>query len=176
MTPTSSGGAVTSYAVSPSLPIGLMLNMTTGVVSGAPLVAAAQADYTVTATNEGGTDTDVLTLTVTAPALSVTMQPSPTTVSAGATANFSATASGTGSLVYQWLKEGSSIGGAISSSYTTLVTTSADDGARYQLRVMDTFGSSIDSDAALLGVIGGRVQCRNCFAEWAGATDGDDVG
>ncbi|MGK0190443.1 MAG: hypothetical protein ACI9R3_006270, partial [Verrucomicrobiales bacterium] len=35
-TPTSSGGAVNSYSVSPALPAGLMLNTSTGVISGTP--------------------------------------------------------------------------------------------------------------------------------------------
>jgi hypothetical protein len=52
--PTSNGGAVVSYSVSPSLPAGLMLNTGTGVISGTPTVASAAANYTVTATNACG--------------------------------------------------------------------------------------------------------------------------
>ncbi len=62
--PSSSGGAVISYAVSPDLPAGLSLNTSTGVISGTPSVDAATAIYTVTATNSAGNSTVELTLTV----------------------------------------------------------------------------------------------------------------
>ncbi len=54
LNPTVSGGAVVSYSVSPALPSGLILNTTTGVISGTPTVIAATANYVVTATNTGG--------------------------------------------------------------------------------------------------------------------------
>jgi len=62
--PTSSGGAVTSYVVSPALPAGLTLNPTTGVISGTPTVATPTASYTVTATNSGGSTNATLSITV----------------------------------------------------------------------------------------------------------------
>jgi len=63
-TPTSSGGAVTSYVVSPALPAGLTLDPSTGVISGAPTVATPAAGYTVTATNSGGSTTASLSIAV----------------------------------------------------------------------------------------------------------------
>jgi hypothetical protein len=63
-TPTSSGGAVVSYAVSPALPTGLTLNTSTGIISGAPTTLATAVDYTVTASNTGGTTTAALNLAV----------------------------------------------------------------------------------------------------------------
>jgi len=63
-TPTSSGGAVVSYAVSPALPEGLTLNTTTGVISGTPTTLTATANYTVTATNTGGSTTVSLSIAV----------------------------------------------------------------------------------------------------------------
>jgi len=62
--PTSSGGAVISYAVSPTLPWGLSLNHTSGVISGTPTVASAQANYIVTAFNAGGSTSVTLSITV----------------------------------------------------------------------------------------------------------------
>ena len=59
MVPSASGGAIASYAISPSLPAGLNFNTTTGVVSGtltAPQTGTVT--YTITATNSGGTATD----------------------------------------------------------------------------------------------------------------------
>ena len=62
--PTVAGGPVVSYAVSPVLPAGLSLSTTTGILSGTPTALAPQADYTVTATNSGGSATVPLSLTV----------------------------------------------------------------------------------------------------------------
>jgi hypothetical protein len=57
-------GAVSSYSVSPTLPAGLTLNISTGIVSGTPTTATVQATYTITATNPGGSTTSGLTITV----------------------------------------------------------------------------------------------------------------
>ena len=65
--PSVSGGPVVSYAVTPSLPAGLALSATTGVLSGTPTAAAVQTTYTVTATNSGGSTILGLVITVAAP-------------------------------------------------------------------------------------------------------------
>ncbi len=62
--PTSSGGPVVSYTVSPSLPAGLSLSSSTGILGGTPTTLATSAAYTVTATNTGGSTTATLTITV----------------------------------------------------------------------------------------------------------------
>jgi phenylpyruvate tautomerase PptA (4-oxalocrotonate tautomerase family) len=62
--PTSTGGTVVSYAVSPSLPAGLSLDTSTGVLSGTPTAVNSSATYTITATNTGGTDTASVTIVV----------------------------------------------------------------------------------------------------------------
>ena len=67
-TPSSSGGAVTSYAVFPALPSGLSLNTVTGVISGTPTAVSATATYTVTATNSAGSTTASLNIAVQAQA------------------------------------------------------------------------------------------------------------
>jgi alpha-tubulin suppressor-like RCC1 family protein len=59
-----SGGAVSSYSVTPSLPAGLSLNTTTGVISGTPTVASVATNYTVTANNCGGTNNAIVNITV----------------------------------------------------------------------------------------------------------------
>ncbi|MHB2008356.1 MAG: tannase/feruloyl esterase family alpha/beta hydrolase [Acidobacteriaceae bacterium] len=61
--PTSAGGAITSYSVAPTLPPGLSLNTTTGVIGGIPTLATAQADYVVTASDSGGSANATLNLT-----------------------------------------------------------------------------------------------------------------
>ncbi len=62
--PTSSGGAVVSYAISPALPPGLFLSDTTGAIFGTPTADSPPTQYTVTATNSAGSTTTVLTLAV----------------------------------------------------------------------------------------------------------------
>ena len=63
LTPTTSG-AVTSFSVTPALPVGLALDATTGSISGTPSVGAAGADYTVTVTVPHGSTTTILHLLV----------------------------------------------------------------------------------------------------------------
>jgi hypothetical protein len=66
--PTGSGGAVTSYSVSPALPAGMSLDDNTGIISGTPTAATAKASYTVMASNATGSTTATLTITVNAAA------------------------------------------------------------------------------------------------------------
>jgi hypothetical protein len=63
-TPSNSGGAIVSYAVSPALPAGLSLNTATGVITGTPTAITATATYTVTGTNTGGSTSVDLVITV----------------------------------------------------------------------------------------------------------------
>ena len=66
--PISTGGAVTSYSVSPALPAGLSLNTSTGIIDGTPTAATSKSSYTVTASNSGGSTTASLSITVNAAA------------------------------------------------------------------------------------------------------------
>jgi hypothetical protein len=60
-------GPVEHYAVSPTLPAGLVLNSTSGIVSGTPREARSLAAYTITASSLAGSTRFVLLLTVAAP-------------------------------------------------------------------------------------------------------------
>lgn len=60
----SCSGQVTSYSVTPSLPAGLSLNTTTGVITGTPTTASPATTYTVTASNSGGSTTGDLSIAV----------------------------------------------------------------------------------------------------------------
>ena len=71
ITITSSGGAVTSYGIAPTLPEGLTLDPTTGTISGTPTAVSASTNYTITATNSSGLDTVTLTIVVNAAAVAV---------------------------------------------------------------------------------------------------------
>jgi hypothetical protein len=74
-TPSSSGGAPTSYAVQPSLPAGLSLNPTTGVISGTPTAVTVNATYVVSASNSAGSTTASLTISVRRNIVSFTVGP-----------------------------------------------------------------------------------------------------
>ena len=73
------------------------------------------------------------------------------TVNEGQTATFTVTATGTAPLSYQWQKGTTDITGATAASYTTPVTTMADNGATFRCVVTNT-GGSATSNAAMLTV------------------------
>ena len=101
LTPTNTGGTVVSYSVSPSLPAGLSLNTSTGVISGTPTAVTATATYTVTATNAGGSGTTTVTLTVN-PALPIISYSPSTNVYTINTAISSLTPANTGGAAASW--------------------------------------------------------------------------
>jgi hypothetical protein len=74
-TPSNTGGAIVSCAISPTLPTGLSLSSAC-VLSGTPTVLSAATSYTITATNTGGTGTASVNIAVTsAPALTYSGSP-----------------------------------------------------------------------------------------------------
>lgn len=62
--PVNTGGAAVSFSISPSLPAGISFNTTTGLISGTPTTPHAVTNYTVTATNSGGSEQFVISITV----------------------------------------------------------------------------------------------------------------
>src|SRR6202790_4040767 len=80
---------------------------------------------------------------------SITTQPANQTVTAPQTATFTVVASGTAPLSYQWLKNGANVAGATSSSYTTLLTTTADNGSTFDVVVSNTAGTATSNAATL---------------------------
>lgn len=79
-TPVTGGGGTSplSYSVSPALPPGLSFNATNGQVSGAPTVASAAANYTVTVTDaNGATATNSFSLKVDGLAQTITFTSTP---------------------------------------------------------------------------------------------------
>jgi hypothetical protein len=66
-TPSNTGSAIVSCAISPALPTGLAFNTTTCVISGTPTVASAATSYTITATNTGGSNSTSVSIAVVAP-------------------------------------------------------------------------------------------------------------
>jgi len=104
--PTVSGGRPTSYSVAPTLPSGLALNASTGVVSGTATVVSPTTTYTVTASNPAGSVTASLVLSVEAPnAQPVASAGSPQRVPVGTAVSLDGTASldpDGNSLTYGW--------------------------------------------------------------------------
>jgi hypothetical protein len=149
--------AITGYTATSS-PGGL-----TGTGASSPITVSGLANgtpytFTVTATNDEGTGppsaaSNSVTPAAPGTAPTITVQPSNQTVTAGATATFSVTATGSG-LTYQWRRNGTPIGGATSSSYTTPATTvsggSANNGDLYSVVVTgDTAPAATSSNATL---------------------------
>ena len=152
--PSSSGGVVFSYELDRSLPAGLSLDATTGVISGTPTAATAQATYTVTARNPSGTASVPLVVTVVLPTLSITRQPTDASALPPGTATFSVEATGLAPLAYQWRKNGQAVTGATAASYTTPALVLADDGSVYDVVVTDAASRSVTSVGALLTLRG----------------------
>ena len=69
VTPTTGGGAVVTWSISPGLPAGLTLNATSGSISGTPTASASAATFVVTAVNSYGQATATLSIAVAPAAL-----------------------------------------------------------------------------------------------------------
>lgn len=76
-------------------------------------------------------------------------RPASVTVPLGQTATFSVSATGTGTISYQWFKNGVAINGATSSSYTTPPTVAGDTGSLFTVTVTGSTGSVTSSPATL---------------------------
>jgi hypothetical protein len=107
-------------------------------------VTSSTAWLTVTSTSGGGTSGGT---TTTAP--TITSHPASAVISAGETHTFSVGASGSTPLAYQWHRNGASISGATSSTYTTPATTTSDSGAQFTASVSNSKGSATSNEATL---------------------------
>lgn len=88
----------------------------------------------------------------------ITQQPASLTRNAGSPATFSVAATGTGTLAYQWSKNGALLSGATSSSFT-IAAASAVDAGIYFVRVSNA-GGFTDSATATLTVLPGSPTIR----------------
>ena len=109
--------------------------------------------YDVVVSNSAGSVTSsAATLTVntasggTAPA--ITTQPASQSVTAGSSVSFTVVASGSGTLAYQWAKDGTSISGATSATYT-LASVATGDAGSYTVTVSNAYGSTASAAATL---------------------------
>ncbi|MCF8322649.1 MAG: hypothetical protein K9I26_05870, partial [Flavobacterium sp.] len=116
------GSPAATYAVSPTLPAGLSLNITTGQITGTPTTAVASAGYTVTASNTSGcgTATSVVTITVNAlPTAGLTSNDADNTFCAGTSVTFTAT----GGTSYNFRVGGTTVQNGSTTTYTTSTLT-----------------------------------------------------
>jgi hypothetical protein len=153
--------ATFSASVSGASPVGYQWKKNGAAISGAtaagyttpPATASDNAaQFTVTvSTATGSVTSNPATLTVTASAVapSITSQPISKTVTAGQTATFSVAAAGTVPLSYKWMKNGTPITGATSSTYTTPATTTSDNSSQFTVMVGNSAGSVTSNPATL---------------------------
>lgn len=59
-----SGGKALMFSINPALPSGLSLNTVTGEISGAPALFASSSNYTITASNTGGSSSFVIEIEI----------------------------------------------------------------------------------------------------------------
>ena len=157
-TPTNAGGLISSFSVAPTLPAGLTLSASTGVLSGTPTTLQGAATYVVTGTNSGGSATAQIAISVGDPAPVISTQPAAAAAAVGGSASFTVAAQGVTALSYQWQKDGTSltsggnIAGATSASLALSAITAGDTGA-YSVVVSNAVGgvtfTTTSSTAAL---------------------------
>ncbi|HEY1604330.1 MAG TPA: immunoglobulin domain-containing protein [Allosphingosinicella sp.] len=95
---------------------------------------------------DGGTSNPVAIATITAPTISA--HPASLSAAVGQSVTFSVTASGSGTLAYQWRKNGTAIAGATLSSYSIFAVQTSDQGS-YDVVVSNSAGSATSSAATL---------------------------
>ena len=137
-------------------PVAAVATSSTNTFTDLGLSATTSYTYSVSAYDAAGNYSPVsaTATVVTQTPPTITAQPANQSVSVGQTATFNITASGGAPLSYQWQRNGATIAGAISTSYTTPAATMADNGSVFQCVVSNTAGSA-SSNAATLRVING---------------------
>ncbi len=98
-------------------------------------------NYTVIVTDTSGSTTSSVAILTVNPDPTITTQPASRVVTAGATVHFSVVASGSGTLTYQWKKNGTDITGATGSNHSVF-NASTTDAANYTVVVTNTVGST----------------------------------
>ncbi len=126
----------------------LLTGETASTLSLTAVTSTDAGNYSVEVTGACGTVTSsTATLTVNDPTV-ITTQPTDFSTCAGSNASFSVVATGTGTLTYQWYKDGVIMGGETGSTLS-LTAVSAADEADYSVEVTGTCGTVTSVDAAL---------------------------
>ncbi len=117
-----------------------------------PALTAADdgTSFSVTASNTAGSVTsNIAKLAVTVKAPAITLNASSVTVSDGDGVSFSVTASGSAPLSYQWMRSGTAIAGATSSTYALARVTAADSGSTFVASATNSAGTATSATATL---------------------------
>jgi uncharacterized repeat protein (TIGR01451 family) len=147
--PSSGGGAVTAYSVSPALPVGLSLSATTGILSGTPTAVTAASNYTISASNSGGSATTALTIAVLDPVLKDTLTVTlDTFVHVGATGLVASIPDQGVGAAYYWILTGGTI---TSGQGTRSITYSAGQAGPLKAEVL-VGGASGSANATVVAV------------------------
>ncbi len=135
------------------------LNFEGGLTKIALRSTVAPGNVTVTATAPGLVSGTVQLASVAPPALvqsqapAIIVPPVDTSVTAGYAATFTVAASGSGTLNYQWYVGGTAVSGAIGTTFTTPVTTTANNGEKISVTVTSASGfGTVTSNPATLSV------------------------
>jgi hypothetical protein len=113
----------------------------------ANLSAADQAGYSAIVIGLSSVTSSVASLTVLSP-VSIPVQPNPRTVIASAKAVFAVEAAGSGTLSYQWQREGVDIPSATAAAYV-IANAQASDQGNYRVIVTNSFSAATSSVAVL---------------------------
>ncbi|UOD27797.1 hypothetical protein INH39_20150 [Massilia violaceinigra] len=156
-----------------------MKNLTTRFIRGGTLASGLLCLAGLTAC--GGDDDsttpvkqpDPVVSPLPATAAAITVQPKTQSVAAGQPAIFSVAASGSGTLKYQWWRNGVEIAGATGATYTTTPVTLADSGDVLSVVVRND-AATVTSDAVALQVdgVGARVLAGGAIVPGRAQLDG----
>ncbi|MBO4715191.1 MAG: immunoglobulin domain-containing protein, partial [Verrucomicrobia bacterium] len=127
------------------------LTYTATVPEGTSATVTLSGQLVITTSN-GAVSADIavqnVTFTAAPSAPVITAQPQSQTVSEGGSVTFSVTATGSAPLLYQWMKDGAVISGAIGSSYT-IGSVKPSDAGTYVVMIMNAQGAVMSSPATL---------------------------
>lgn len=141
--------AATSYSLVGTIPTGVSINTSTGVISGTVTTAGVYS-MSVTATNSGGSAVGAFTLTVNSRPVATT-PPQNASVAIGGSVTLSVTATGVPTPTFQWQKNGVAITGATGTTLT-LGNFQITDAASYSVAMTNVTGTVV-SQAAAVGVL-----------------------
>lgn len=128
---------------------GVSIPAATGATLEIQNVTAADAgDYAVVISNSCGTVTSQTVNVLVNSMVTITQDPTDQTIAADAALTLTGTATGSGTVTYQWLKDGQPITDATAATYTVAAASAADAGS-YQLVATNECGSDTSAAAAV---------------------------
>ena len=131
------------------------------------------AVFSVLVSNGAGIVTSSIAALTVNSFITISAQPAAQNITAGQTATFSVTATGTGTLSYQWKKNGVNITGgtgATTNTYTTPAMGYAGNGAVYSVAITDSINTVTSSSPATLTV--NKTTTPQSYGYVANASDG----